>query len=90
MTTLARWTELWQHFTAGLREQFWSDPTRRTRQSWQDFLRRMSVEARDRALGVHEYERSPERTDARNGCYEGDFVTRLGTLGGADGTDPAA
>jgi putative transposase len=38
------------------------------------------MEARDRYLGVREYERSLERTDARNGFYERDFVTRLGTL----------
>ncbi len=80
MTTLAPWTEQWQHFASEIREQFWSDLTRHTRQSWQDFLSRVSVEARDRYLGVREYERSPERTDARNGFYERDFVTRLGTL----------
>jgi len=80
MMTLAPWTEQWQHFTSDVREQFWGDLTQHTRQSWQDFLSRMSVEARDRYLGVREYERSPERTDARNGFYEREFVTRLGTL----------
>lgn len=30
---------------------------------------------------MREYERSPERTDAGNGFYERDFVTRLGTVG---------
>ena len=25
MTTLAPWTEQWQHFTAEVREQFWGD-----------------------------------------------------------------
>lgn len=39
-----------------------------------------SLEARDRYLGVREYERSPARTDARNGSYERDCVTRLGPL----------
>jgi putative transposase len=80
MTTLAPWTEQWQHFQRDLREDFWGDLAQHTRQSWQDFLGRLSVEARDRYLGVRDYERSPERTDARNGFYEGDFVTRLGTL----------
>src|SRR5215475_1546225 len=80
MRTLAPWTEQWQHFTADVREQFWGDLTQHTRQSWQDFLGRLSVEARDRYLGVRDYERSPERTDARNGFYERDFVTRVGTL----------
>ena len=31
-------------------------------------------------MGVREYERSPDRTDARHGFYNRDFVTRLGTL----------
>jgi transposase-like protein len=63
-----------------VREQFWGDLTQHTRQTWADFLGRVSIEARDRYLGVREYERSPARTDARNGFYERDFVTRLGTL----------
>ncbi|MEO8045926.1 MAG: transposase [Nitrospirota bacterium] len=40
----------------------------------------MSLEARDRYLGVQKYERSPVRADARNGVYERDIVTRLGTV----------
>lgn len=80
MTTLAPWTEQWQHFQRDIREEFWGDLAQHTRQSWQDFLGRLSLEARDRHLGVRDYERSPERTDARNGFYERDFVTRLGTL----------
>jgi len=50
------------------------------RQSWQDVLGRLSLEARDRYLGVREYARSPVRADARNGDYERDVVTRLGTV----------
>jgi putative transposase len=80
MTTLAPWTEQWQHFTAEVREQFWGDLARHTRQSWEDLLGRLSIEARDRYLGVREYERSPDRPDARNGFYARDFVTRLGTV----------
>lgn len=80
MTTLAPWTEQWQHFQQDIREQFWGDRTQPTRQSWQEFRGRLSIEARDRYLGVREYERSPVRTDTRNGFYDRDFVTRLGTL----------
>jgi putative transposase len=80
MRTLAPWTEQWQHFAADIQEQFWRDLAQQTRQQWQDFLGRLSLEARDRYLGVREYERSPTRRDARNGFYERDFVTRLGTL----------
>lgn len=80
MTTLAPWTEQWQHFVTDVREEFWGDLTQQTRQTWADFLERLSVEARDQYLGVREYERSPGRADARNGFYEREFVTRLGTL----------
>lgn len=80
MATLAPWTEPWQHFTTDVREQFWGDLTQHTRQTWADFLGRRSLEARDQYLGGREYERSPLRTDARNGFYERDFVTRLGPL----------
>jgi putative transposase len=80
MTTLAPWTEPWQHFQQAIRDDFWGDLAQHTRQSWQDFLGRLSLEARDRHLGVRDYERSAERTDVRNGFYERDFVTRLGTL----------
>jgi len=54
MTTLAPWTEQWQHFTSEVREQFWGDLAQHTRQSWQDLLGRLSVEARDRYLDVRE------------------------------------
>ncbi|OQW30341.1 MAG: hypothetical protein A4E19_10575 [Nitrospira sp. SG-bin1] len=80
MTTLAPWTEQWQHLQRDIRDQFWGDLARHTRQSWQNFLGRLSIEARDRYLGVREYERSLERPDTRNGFYERDFGTRLGTL----------
>jgi putative transposase len=80
MRTLAPWTEQWQHFQRDLREEFWGDLAQHTRQSWQDLLGRLSIEARDRHLGVRNYERSPERTDTRNGFYERDFGTRLGIL----------
>ena len=80
MQTLTPWIEQWQHVQTEVREQFWGDLAQYTRQSWQDFLGRLSIEARDRYLGVREYERSQDRTDARNGFYDRDFVTRLGTL----------
>src|SRR5262249_40782018 len=80
MTTLTLWTEQWQHFHNEVREQWWGDLTRPPRQSGEAFLGRLSMEARDGALGVGEYERSPARTDAWNGFYERDVVPRLGPL----------
>src|SRR5438093_11321264 len=80
MRTLAPWTEQFQHFTTEIRDQFWGDVYRHTREIWQQVLERLSVEARDRSLGVREYERVPGRTDSRNGFYERDVVTLFGAL----------
>lgn len=80
MRTLAPWTEQFQHFTNEIRDQCWGDLSRHTREVWQRALERLSVEARDRALGVREYERGPGRMDSRNGFYERDVVTLFGTL----------
>ena len=55
----------WQHCTSDVRAQFGGDRTQPTRQSGQDVVGRLAVEARDRDLGVRESARSPERTDAR-------------------------
>ena len=80
MRTLAPWTEQFQHFTDEVRDQFWGDVYRHTKEVWQQSLERLSVEARDRALGVRDYERVPGRADSRNGFYERDLVTLFGTL----------
>lgn len=37
-------------------------------------------EQRDQYIGVGEYERNDNRTSYRNGYYERDFTTRVGTL----------
>lgn len=63
-----------------LREQFFGDLAQQTRHGWQDFLARLSIKARDRYLGVREYELSQILIDSRNGVYECDFVTRLDIL----------
>ncbi len=80
MRTRTPWTEQFQHFMTDLREQFWGDVYRHVGESFQRALERLSVEARDRYLGVREYERGPARTDSRNGFYERDLVTLFGTL----------
>lgn len=80
MRTLAPWTEQFQHFVGAVREEFWGDLYRQTREVWQQSLERLSVEARDQYLGVREYERQPGRQDTRNGFYEREVVTVFGTL----------
>jgi putative transposase len=80
MKTLAPWTEQFQHFVGAVRDEFWGDLYRHTREVWQQSLERLSVDARDQYLGVREYARQPGRQDTRNGFYEREVVTVFGTL----------
>ncbi len=81
MMKLAPTTEQFQHFVNNLRESFWGDLNRQTREAWQKFLEADSERQRDRFAVVDAYERNDEqRRDYRNGYYERDFVTVLGTL----------
>ena len=73
-------TEQFQHFLAEVKESFWGDLYGRTREMWKNFFEEQSQRERDRYLGVGWHDRSPERTDSRNGYYERDWVTRFGTL----------
>lgn len=81
MLKLAPATEQFQHFVSNLRESFWGDLNGRTREAWKKFLEADSERQRDRFAVVDAYERNAEqRRDYRNGYYERDFVTVLGTL----------
>lgn len=74
-------TERFQHFLAEMRETFWGDLYGQTRQAWKAFLEAQSERERQCYLGFSPYQRRPQRKpDARNGYYQRDFVTRLGTL----------
>ncbi len=73
-------TERFQHFLAELRETFWGDLYGQTRLAWKAFFEAQSNRERDRYLGFTPYERRTPKPDSRNGYYERDFVTRLGTL----------
>ena len=81
MQKLAPATEQFQHFVSNLRESFWGDLNGRTREAWKKFFEADSERQRDRFAVVDAYERNNEqRRDYRNGYYERDFVTVLGTL----------
>jgi putative transposase len=81
MLKLAPATEQFQHFVSNLRESFWGDLNERTREAWKKFFEADSERQRDRFAVVDAYERDDERrSDYRNGYYERDFVTVLGTL----------
>ena len=74
-------TEHFQHFLADMKESFWGDVYGQTKLAWQGFLELESQRQRDRFSGWGRYERGrSRRRDYRNGYYERDFVTRLGTL----------
>lgn len=81
MLKLAPATEQFQHFVSNLRESFWGDLNGQTREAWKKFFEADSERQRDRFAVVDAYERNDEqRRDYRNGYYERDFVTVLGTL----------
>ncbi len=73
-------TEQFQHFVRDVKESFWGDLYGKTREAWQRFWEEQSRRDRERYVGTESYERAEERRDYRNGYYERDFVTRLGTL----------
>jgi putative transposase len=81
MLKLAPATEQFQHFVSNLQESFWGDLNGRTREAWKKFFEADSERQRDRFAVVDAYERNAKRRgDYRNGYYERDFVTVLGTL----------
>lgn len=81
MKKLAPATEQYQQFLNNLRESFWGDVYGTTRQAWKRFWELDSERQRDRFAVVDAYERNDDqRRDYRNGYYERDFVTVLGTI----------
>lgn len=83
MKTVAPITEQFQHFVADLRESFWGDLYGKTKQMWKQLLEADSEAQMARYLGLNPYEREREgkpRTDSRNGYYERDYSTILGTI----------
>lgn len=74
-------TEHYQHFLEEMKESFWGDVYGQTRQLWKERLEADSRRQRDRYAVREVYQRrSNRRQPYRNGYYERDFVTRLGTI----------
>lgn len=73
-------TEQFQHFLEETKENFWGDLYQRTRLAWERFLQSVSLQERDRYLGVEEYERVEGKREHRNGFYKRKFATVFGTL----------
>ena len=74
-------TEHYQHFLAEMKESFWGDVYGETKLAWKRLLEADSERRRDRYAVREVYQRrSHRRQPYRNGYYERDFVTRLGTI----------
>ncbi len=83
MKKLAPVTEQFQHFVKDLQESFWGDVYGKTKQFWKQILEEDSEASMARYLGLSLYERGSEekpRQDSRNGWYERDYSTLLGTI----------
>jgi len=81
MAKVAPISEQFQHFLTELKESFWGDLYGKTRLAWKQFFDAESIRERDRFCGAGWHERAPEKPrQYRNGFYQRDFVTRLGTL----------
>ena len=80
--TPIRVTEQFQHFLEDLKESFWGDLYGQTRQAWRRFWDQQSLRERDSYMqsGWHDRVDPSQRHDYRNGFYERDYVTRLGTI----------
>src|SRR5439155_18798760 len=81
MKKLAPVTEQFQHFVEQLKESFWGEVYDRGKQAVKELLEADSERQRQRYLMTEAYERTgrPGR-DYRNGSYERELVTRLGTI----------
>jgi len=76
-------TEQFQHFQQEARESFWGQIRWRTQHALQQLLEADSEQQMADYLGLARYERAEEpeeRTDSRNGFYERDYVTPLGSI----------
>jgi len=73
-------TEHFQHFVADLKESFWGDVQGQAKKAMQRYFELLSERQRDRYMTSERYRRDEKRKDYRNGYYERDFVTRMGTL----------
>ena len=73
-------TEQYQHFVRELKESFWGDLYQGGQQALKQILEAESERERQRYLMRDAYERRADTADYRNGSYEREIVTRLGTI----------
>lgn len=75
-------SEQFTAFLNELKDSFWGDLYGRTRLAWKQFWDAQSARDRDSYMkcGWHDRVAPQDRADYRNGYYERDYVTRLGTI----------
>jgi transposase-like protein len=76
-------TEQYAVYKQEAAEEFWGQVRWRTQHALQQMLEADSEQQMADYLGLARYERSPEaeeRVDSRNGCYERDYVTPVGSI----------
>src|SRR5439155_23834753 len=73
-------TEQFQHFVQEVKESFWGDLNGKAQAAMKALLEGESGGARERYLCREAYERKQTTADYRNGFYERDIATRVGTL----------
>ncbi|MBV8807813.1 MAG: transposase [Acidobacteriaceae bacterium] len=74
--------EQFEDFLKDLKESFWGDLYGKTRLAWKQFWEAQSLRERDSYMkaGWYDHLEPSERSDYRNGFYEREYVTRLGTI----------
>jgi putative transposase len=80
MAKVTEITEHFQHFVSELQDSFWGDMYGRTRVAWRQFWNTESLRARDQWMELDPYQRADGAREYRNGFYERDYVTRMGTI----------
>ena len=80
MAKVTEITEHFQHFVSELQDSFWGDMYGRTRVAWRQFWNTESLRARDQWMELDPYQRADGVREYRNGFYERDYVTRMGTI----------
>jgi putative transposase len=80
MAKVTEITEHFQHFVSELQDSFWGDMYGRTRVAWRQFWNAESLRARDQWMELDPYQRADGEREYRNGFYERDYVTRMGTI----------
>jgi putative transposase len=80
MAKVTEISEHFQHFVSELQDSFWGDMYGRTRVAWRQFWNTESLRARDQWMELDPYQRADGEREYRNGFYERDYVTRMGTI----------